>query len=38
MKLVIFIIFIIGCLIGGFFIRKGIDKLLEKLESKNNEV
>lgn len=35
MKLVIFILFIIGCLIVGFLIRKGIDKLLERLENRN---
>jgi len=34
MKLVFFIIFIIGCFIGGFLIRKGIDKLLERVEEK----
>ena len=34
MKLVFFIIFIICCLIGGFFIRKGIDRLLDNLKEK----
>lgn len=34
MKLVFFIIFIICCLICGFLIRKGIDKLLERVEEK----
>lgn len=35
MKLVIFIIFIISCLVVGLFLRKGTDKLLEYVEKKS---
>lgn len=35
MKLVVFIIFIIFCLIGGVLIRKGIDRLLDNLKEKD---